>query len=441
MESLHAVPIPACNGSARGWAGLRARLSDRLGGDFRQSIVHYCQIMAGSVGRVVLQAAYFFLLVNALSLRGMGAFASASAVGLMLSGFSGLGFGSLAFRAAASRKQLVGYYLAMAYVCMAAFLPLGLLIALPLYAGLFSNMMPLWAFLGIIAVEIFAWRIIDLIQQINGGLGRFSTASLVITLGSLARTLAAGAFALWHDGDVEQWAVFYVVANFSAMAVIWVFYHPRIPLRWRTRLFRSRFRDSVAFALSYFSFSAQIQLDKLIVLSLTDAYLAGIYAVATRIIDFTAVPFRSFYVLYVRKLIAEVRPANLIRRALGVEAIIAVASTLGFGAIVGALWLWPTLLGHNVAEAAPFFGLLLAVPAFRNLLEFHGELFFVTGRMTTRAFVALGLIALNAGALALLLTTSKTLADFGLWLNAVYAVLYLLSAAAVYHFVTRRGRP
>lgn len=441
MESLRAAPLPAGNGSAPSWADRSARLLARLDAGFRQSILHYFQLMAGTLGRLLLQAAYFFILVNALSLSGMGAFASASAVGLMLASFSGLGFGSLAFRAAAGRSRLLGHYLAMTYVTMAAALPLGLLASLPVYALLFRGAMSLTAFLAIIAVEIFAWRLIELIQQINAGQGRFAISSLIITLGAAARTLAAGAFAIWGNGDVEQWALYYVIGNFAAMAALWIFYRPRVTLRWRWRLFRARIGDSIAFALSYLSFSAQSQLDKVIVLSLTDARLAGIYAIATRIIDFTTVPFRNFYVLYCRKLIAEVRPANLVRRGLVVEAIIAVASTLGFAAVIGVLWLWPNLLGAHVAEAASFFALLLAVPAFKNLLEFHGELFFVTGRMTARAAVAFGLIALNAGALALLLVTNKNLAQLGLWLNAVYAGLYVLSAIAVYRFVTARSRP
>ena len=438
MESLRAEPLTAGNGSAPSWAGWSRRLAARLDS---QSIAHYFQLMAGTLGRLLLQAGYFFILVNALSLSGMGAFASASAIGLMLASFSGLGFGSLSFRAAAGHSRLLGHYLAMTYVFMIVALPLGLLAALPVYFLLFKSAMPLAAFLGIIAVEIFAWRGIEFIQQINAGQGKFAIASLVITLGAAARTLAALGFALWGNGSVEQWALFYVISNFAAAALLWILYRPRTPLRWRARLFRARIADSIAFALSYFSFSAQSQLDKVIVLSLTDARLAGIYAIATRIIDFTTVPFRNFYVLYCRKLIAEVRPANLVRRGLVVEAIIAVASTLGFAALIGVLWLWPNLLGAHVAEASSFFALLLAVPAFKNLLEFHGELFFITGRMTARAAIAFGLIALNASALAILLIASKNIIQLGLWLNAIYAGLYLLSAVAVYRFVTARSRP
>ena len=44
------------------------------------------------------------------------------------------------------------------------------------------------------------------------------------------------------------------------------------------------------------------EIDKLVMLSLADQRTVGIYAISTRIIDFTAVPIRSFYVLYSRKL-------------------------------------------------------------------------------------------------------------------------------------------
>ena len=43
------------------------------------------------------------------------------------------------------------------------------------------------------------------------------------------------------------------------------------------------------------------------------------------------------------------------------------------------------------------------VPAFKNLLEYHSELFFAYQRMTIRAVLATSQVALKAAALALLL--------------------------------------
>ena len=72
---------------------------------FRRAVESYCQLLAGTFSRVGLQAVYFVVLANTLSLSAMGIFASVSAAGLMIASFSGLGFGSLSFRAAAGRPR------------------------------------------------------------------------------------------------------------------------------------------------------------------------------------------------------------------------------------------------------------------------------------------------------------------------------------------------
>jgi hypothetical protein len=78
------------------------------------------------------------------------------------------------------------------------------------------------------------------------------------------------------------------------------------------------------------------------------------------------------------------------------------------------------------------FGVLLAVPAFKNLLEYHSELFFVYRHMTVRAVLATVLVGLKAAALALLLFHFDDIAQWGIWLNVVYFGLYAFSAASVY---------
>jgi len=411
------------------------------GPGLRCAVENYCQLLAGTVSRVGLQALYFFVLANTLSLRDMGVFASASAAGLIIASFAGLGFGSMAFRAAAGRPRLLGHYLALFYGSLCLTTPLSVLAALPVYFILFQQAISLPAFIAILLVEILLWRILDILTQVHNGSGHFSTGSLTITVASAIRASGAVAFALMGGGGVEQWSAYYVAANFGALATVWLLLHPAVPLRWRTRLFLSRLRDGVMFAVSYFALNAQGQIDKIIVLFLTDATFAGVYAIATRIIDFTAIPFRSFYTLYTRKLFGEGKKIrNALRRTLTVEGVILAVSTLAFLALTLLLWLRPNLLGTNVAVAAQLFAPMLIVPALRNLMEFHGELFFVYGRMQTRAYVALGLLSVNTAALAFLLTRTTDLLKVGLGLSLIQLVLYLLSAGALYRFMGREPR-
>lgn len=405
----------------------------------RGAAAGYSQLMAGSLMRLALQAAYFFALVNALSLEDMGAFAAISATGLMIGAFTGFGFAGFAFRAAAGRPRLLGRYLGTFYGSLALSLPLSLAVAAPVYLILFAHTLPFWAFAAIVAVETVIWRQVQLVQQINNGLGRYGQGSLAIALGSALRAAGAVGFLLLAAGGLACWALVYFAVNAAAAALVTLAFHPPVGLVFSARLFKKRLRDGLLFCLSYFAFSVQNQLDKLIVLSLADARLAGIYAISTRILDFTATPFRSFYVMFTRKLLGEGKPRDLVRRGLVAEGGIALLSTLGFLVLVGVLLARPGLLGGNVESALPFFAMMLAVPALKNLLEFHGELFYVSQRMTIRAVLAVALVAINIGALALLARSGIGLARFGLWLNALYAVLYGLSVVAVYRTMRSWG--
>src|ERR1700684_988046 len=156
-----------------------SRLRERLERNIRAQFTNYLQVFAGTGVRLGLQAVYFFILANTLSLRDMGVFASTSATGIMIGCFSGFGFASLAFRAAAGKRRVLGGYLAVFYASWLIALPLCLAASLPVFYFLFTSSLSLTAFLLIILVETGLWRIVEMIHQVNNGLGRFASASLV----------------------------------------------------------------------------------------------------------------------------------------------------------------------------------------------------------------------------------------------------------------------
>jgi len=418
-----------------------SRLLATLARTFRAQLSNYLQVFAGTGMRLGLQAVYFFILANTLSLHDMGVFASTSSTGIMIGCFSGFGFASLAFRASAGKRRTLGAYLAVFYASWAIALPLCVAVSLPVFYFLFTFSLSLTAFVLIIVVETGLWRIVEMIHQVNNGLGRYASASLAISLGSALRTAGAVVFAASSRHDVETWALIYFAFNLAAMALAIAIYQPRIRLRWRSEIFLGRMRDALLFSIAYCASIAQNEIDKLVMLSLADQRTVGIYAISTRIIDFTSVPIRSFYVLYSRKLIIDGYQRGQLGRSLGVEALIALISTAGLATLLVALSIWPNLLGHNVAVATQLFGVLLAVPACKNLLEYHSELFFVYQHMTVRAVLATVLVGLKAAALALLLIHFDNIVEWGLWLNAVYFGLYVFSAASVYGAIFgARGR-
>jgi O-antigen/teichoic acid export membrane protein len=412
-----------------------ARVREMLLRTFRDQFSNYLRVFAGTGVRLGLQAVYFFVLANTLSLHDMGVFASTSSTGIMIGCFAGFGFSSFAFRAAAHKRRALGGHLAVFYAAWLISLPLCVAASLPVFYLLFTTSLTLTAFLSIIVVETATWRIVEMVHQVNNGLGRFGSASLVISLGTAFRAAGTLVFVASGHHDIETWSAIYLVFNTAAMLLAIVLFQPRIRLRWQPSLFFGRFREAFMYAIAYSAFVSQNEIDKVVMLSLADQRTVGIYAIASRLIDFTSVPIRTFYVLYSRKLILEGRAGNKVGRSLGVEVMIATISTAAFACLLAMLWVWPTLLGRNVAIATPLLMVSLAVPAFKNLLEYHSELFFVYQQMTVRAVLATSQVALKAGALAMLLISFDGITQWGIWLNAVYIGLYVLSAAIVYRFI------
>lgn len=416
-------------------------LSGRLT-TYRQVILGYCQLLAGAGGRLGLQVVYFFVLANTLSLGEMGVFASVSAAGVLIGCLAGFGFQSFVMRSAAGRRSALGSYLAAYYVCFAAALPIMFGLAGIVYLVLFRDVIALPGYLAIILVEVALWRQIELLVQVNNGLGRFGAASTLISLPVGFRAAAAVAFWAAGGGDAETWSLFYLAGNAVAVAVLVLAFHPRIRLRFRPVLLRRNLRDGLLYAASYCLFLAQSEVDKLVILSFGGERMAGIYAISIRLIDLTGVPLRPMFMMYSRKIIQAGRATRaLLRECLHIEALVAVVSTGLLLALLAVLMLKPDLLGANVSVAYGMLTVIVAVPAVRNLLEFHGELFFAFGNMGWRAGVTAATVAVKAAAVALLITAFPQPEAWSLGLNAIYLAIYAISFCVVYRLMARSAQP
>lgn len=408
--------------------------------DLRNVAAQYIQVLAGTAGRVGLQAVYFLTLANTLTLADFGIFAAISAAGIMLGAFAGFGFAALAFRAAAGDQSLLGSYLGLFFAALMVTLPLGLMLATPLYFALFPDALSLSSFLMIITAEIFLWRLVEGLHKINNGLGRFSSAALLIILTTAARAAAAVVFALAGDATVDTWAGFYFVANGAVTLVAVPLFCPRVQLSCSIRLFATRFRDAMLIAFSSLTFDTQTEVDKLVLITVAGQRAAGIYAISIRILELATIPIRAFYVLYSRKLIREQRSDHLLSRNLLLEAGIFSTTVALYGVFLLGLSVQPGLLGHNIEVARQLFGVALLAPAFRALTEFHSELYFAHGKFGTEAGAAVALVLLKASALAWVVSAFPEPTTWGLWLNAIFAGLYAVSAVVVYSAITKSPR-
>ncbi len=358
----------------------------------RKGLADYATITGGVLGRLVVSLVYFLIVANALRLEDFGVFAAASAVGLVLSRVLAFGFISPVYRAATVKRRLLGVYCGGLIALGLLSLPLIAAIAVLSHALFFANGLALPFFLMIITAEVIGWRIVEYVAIINNGLNRFGRAATVVIAASSLRTLAAIGFYLVGAHALEVWTGWYLAATGLGAVMALAVFMPRIRLRWRPALYPRRMRDALSAAGSEIVFYTQSELDKLLVLTLAARRPAGLYAIAMRIIDLTAIPVRSFNQLLVQSLMRS-RAALAGARRWIIEGGIAAVSAAGLIAIIILLAIFPTALGRNVASAGALFPLLLAVPAFRNLIEYHAELLYAA-EMTGRRFLQLLLVAI-----------------------------------------------
>ena len=200
----------------------------------------------------------------------------------------------------------------------------------------------------------------------------------------------------------------------------------------KTGIYFKRLPDALYVAGAEMLFYLQMELDKLLVLAIGGAQLAGIYAIIMRLVDLTAIPIRAFTMMLVQKMMRA--PETLARLAVraGIEGGIFAVSTLALLCLAIILHFFPGVLGRNVAEAAPLIGLAIIVPGLRNLVEYQAELLFGRGQMLLRALNLALLAGVKAVLLIWVLGRIADTHDLVLSLNAVFAAIYLASALLTY---------
>jgi O-antigen/teichoic acid export membrane protein len=403
----------------------------------RKTIADFARITTGVLGRLVISLVYFLIVANTLSVGDFGIFAAAAAVGLVLSRLLAFGFISPVYRVATVKPRLLGVYLGGLGGLALASLPVIMAVAAVLHALFFSGRTGFAVFALIIAAEVLGGRVMEFSAITLNGLSRFGAAARLVILASALRTAAALLLLAGGWRSLEAWAWLNLGAALLGAVIGLVAFMPRVKLRFRWALYPRRLKDAVLTAASELAFYAQGELDKVLVLALAGERTAGIYAIAMRLIDLTAIPVRSFAQLLVQKTMrARGQGVSLARQAM-IECAVAVVSVGGLAAFIVLLWPDPGLLGGNIARAAPLLPLLLLVPAFRNLVELHGEMLYARELVTGRLLMLVALAGLKFGLMAMVIGGPE-IASWALPLNAVFAAVYGASALATYGLIRAR---
>jgi O-antigen/teichoic acid export membrane protein len=287
-------------------------------------------------------------------------------------------------------------------------------------------------FAAIIISEMLLWRSLETIVIVNNGLNRFGRAAMLVVIGTSLRALLALAFALSADHSLGSWVLYYLSANALSLAAALIFYLPRRQLRFRPKLYLRRAKDALWTSGAEILFYIQMELDKLAVLAIGGAELAGMYAIIMRLADLTALPVRAFNMLLVQRMMRTAQMLGSLKTRAGLELLIFIVSAAGLAALAALLWLYPNALGRNVSVVAGVLSLAICVPGFRNLVEYHAELLYARSQTGLRM---LNLSLLAAMKMVLLVFVLKNAPETRAWLlqmNLVFALLWACSALLTY---------
>jgi O-antigen/teichoic acid export membrane protein len=420
---------------SRRFARLRAFVSAR-----REVAGAYLTAVSGSAGRLVFSLLYFVALANALTIAEFGLFATASAAGVMLSRILAFGFVSAVYRAATVRPRLIGVFTAGFLFLSVLSLPVLAIASWLIFAIFFDGDMPASAFAAVVFAEALLWRPTELAVIVNNGMGRFGRAAILVILGTVLRAAAAVIFIFMPERTLAVWVWLYIAANAVSLIVAVSFFYPRVPLKLKTHVYWARLPDSLYVAGAEVLFYLQMELDKLLVLALGGPKLAGIYAIIMRLVDLTAIPIRTFTMMLVQRLMRMPEMLSRFWVKAGIETGVFVVSTMALLALALILYIYPTLLGDNVAEVVPLIGLALFIPGLRNLVEYQAELLFARGQTFVRAVNLAVLAGLKAVLLTWLLRQALDTPDLVFSLNWVFALLYLASAVLTYTALRRPAK-
>lgn len=401
----------------------------------RASIAAYLTILSGSAGRLVISLVYFLIVANTLTLGEFGIFATASATGVILSRLLAFGFVSPVYRVATVKPRLLGTYLAGFAGLGLLSLPVILLVGWVAYALLFAEKVALLPFALIILAEVLGWRLLELVAIINNGMRRFREAALLVIIGSGLRTLAALLFYVQGQTTLTVWAFAYLGATLLSALIAFLVFMPKVRLAFVPALYPRRMADALSAGVADILFYLQAELDKLLMLGFAGDRVAGLYAIAMRVIDLTAMPVRSFNQMLVQKIMQERGLRGGARRQALIELAIAAVSIAGLVAIVLLLALFPRALGNNVALASYLFLPMLLVPAFRNLVEYQAELLYARERTGSRVVLLCAVAALKTVLISWVMMHHGADGSWAPWLNAVFGAVYLLSAVFTYRLL------
>lgn len=384
--------------------------------------------------RLTLQFTYLILVARVLGVEGYGIFAGSVALAASLSPLVGWGFGMILVQEVSRSPQRFPEFWAKALLAVA--------VSGPAMAGVMLALVPLllpvdghWTVILLIAAaELLAMPLVaagSLAFQAHERLGRtiFNHVQLnIIRLAAVALLAALG----W-GGLVEfAWAYFCATAGAALLSLLQVRRAYGRP-DWARGGIAGHLREGFGFSLSVVANTAHSEIDKTLLLRLSEAATAGAYSVANRVVAAATTPLAVYILAAVPRLFCEggqgtEATAALARRLLPPIVLYGVAAAAG---LIVAAPLFPWVFGYGFAAVLNLVPWLAPLPLLTGISQLGLNVLTASGRQWTRVLLEAICLAVNIGLNVILVPFWGALGSIVAMLTSQFLLVVLPAAAIV----------
>ena len=356
-------------------------------------------MLIGQVLRVVLQAAYFFLIARSLGVTEYGIFVALVSLVAIVSPFSGVGAGNIIImkvsRNPINFSECWGEALFLALstgVVLAAVVLVLADFTLPHGVGLKTVLL-------VAVSDLLGPRISDLAAMAFGAFERFRWTAIMQTsiTGFRAASAVVMLLAIKHP-TAGQWIWFYAIS--SIFMSIFAFFAVTAKLGWPSFKFTDIWqdmKDGVFYSMSVSAQTVYNDIDKTMLGRLSTLNATGIYGAAYRIIDVSCAPLRAIasttYPRFFREgqkgLAATHEFAKRVLYKAGLISLVSSISVFVFAPLL------PRILGHGFSETVEALRWLAPLPLLKCFHVLLGDALSGAGHQRIRASMQIGIAIFN----------------------------------------------
>jgi O-antigen/teichoic acid export membrane protein len=387
---------------------------------------------------LILQAAYFVIIARTLGVNKYGEFISIAALTAIVSPFVGLGMEILLLKNVSKNRSLFAVYWGNSLLITLS-TGVGFIILLSLLAPLLlpRSISPLAILLVAVGDLIFG-SITNLAGRAFQAVDRLNISSQIGIFIMFTKVLAAIALLKYFPNPQGlEWVSLYTASSMLSALLAFVLVRRFLgsPTLELARI-KPELAEGIHFSISNSAYTIYSDIDKTLLARLSTLSATGIYAAAYRLIDVSFTPVIAMagaaYADFFRKGKDGVGAALAFAKPL--VAISATYSLLMGLALILLAPIVPTILGSEYLEVVDALRWLAAIPLFRAMQHFGGDILSGAGfqrwRSTIEAGIAIFNIALNLWLIPLY--TWKGSAWASLASDGLLAILLWMSVAFWY---------